>query len=145
MPSSGTPRPDRAGEPDRVAADAVVARGEDVGLAPVGEHALDRARVEARPVGEHDERGLDVVAERGEAAAEARAGAARPVGAADDLAPAAGTTSPSGCAPSTTTTRSTGARPRRSSTGGRSSRCFGEPNRVAAPAASTTAGITRRR
>ena len=47
--------------------DAVVARGDEVGLAPVLEHALDRPRVEVGPVGEHDERGLDVGAERARA------------------------------------------------------------------------------
>ena len=50
----------------------------------VGDQPLDRARIELRPVGEHDERRLDVVAESREAAAEARAGAERPVGARDD-------------------------------------------------------------
>ena len=97
--------PDGSGEHDRVAAVAAVRRGHDLraALAPDLEHAVDRGRGQVRAVGEHDDRGLDVVSEALQAAAERGAGAALPVGAVDDRAP----TSRRSCAPSTTTTSST--------------------------------------
>ena len=73
--------------------------------------------------------------ERGEAAAERGARASLPVRARARRARRAS----SSCAPATTTIWSRPAARTRSSTAGRSSRCFGEPKRSAAPAASTTA------
>ena len=55
-PSSGMRAQQRARDQGRVAADAAVARGDDVAVAAVREHPLDGARVEVGPVGEHDER-----------------------------------------------------------------------------------------
>ena len=64
---------------------AAVARGHDRrGLgAPGLDHAVDRGRVELRPVAEHDDRGFDVVRQRSEPAAKRGARATLPVGAAD--------------------------------------------------------------
>ena len=55
-------RPGRAGEQDGVEADAAVARGDDVaGVGPpVGDDAVDGARVEAGPVGERDDGRLGI-------------------------------------------------------------------------------------
>ena len=98
-------------------------------------------RVELGPVGEDDDRGLGV-AERSEAAAQRRARAALPVGAVDDAARRS--------RPRVRRARRRRHRPRRSPrsalehAGGSRTRCFGEPKRVAAPAASTTAATTRR-
>ena len=64
---------------------ALVGRGHDLGAAllPDLEHAVDRGRRQVRAVGEHDDRGLDVVAERLQAAAERCASSALPLGAVD--------------------------------------------------------------
>ena len=65
-----------------MAAGAVVARGRERRVAR--EQAVDGARVELGPVGEHDDGAVDLGAERGEAAAEGCAGAALPLGAVHD-------------------------------------------------------------
>ncbi len=69
-----------------MAAIARVGGGDDIRtVRPPGfDDAIDRLRVQVRSVGEHDDRGLDVRAERGKPAAKRRARAAFPVGAVDD-------------------------------------------------------------
>src|SRR5439155_6854336 len=52
-------------------------------LAPGLDHAFDRARIDTRPVAEHDHGGLDLVPERREPIAERRAGPALPLRAVD--------------------------------------------------------------
>ena len=66
-------------------ADAAVRRAHPFAttLAPRGDDAVDRGRIEPGSVGEDDDRGLDVRAERREAAAQRGTGAALPLGAAD--------------------------------------------------------------
>jgi hypothetical protein len=56
--------PRGAAEQQRMEADAVVRRGDTVTRAvpPGSDDALDRARVDARPVAEHDDRCLDLIA-----------------------------------------------------------------------------------
>src|SRR5581483_2460254 len=76
--------PDGAREQDGVVARPVVARRHDRRFVAVLEDPFDGARIEVGPVGEDDERGLDVVSERAEAAAQRRAGSAGPVRTADD-------------------------------------------------------------
>ena len=68
-------------------ADAAVGGRDDVSaLGPPGlDDPVDRARIELGPVGEDDDRGLGLGGQRGEAAAQRRARAALPVGAADAL------------------------------------------------------------
>ena len=65
---------------------AAVARCHDLGpgLAPGGDHAVDRSGREAWPVCEDDDGGADLRSERFEAAAKRRAGPALPVVALDD-------------------------------------------------------------
>ena len=65
---------------------AAVRRRHDLrtALAPDVEHAVDRGRRQVRAVGEHDDGGLDVVAEGSQAAPERRSAAALPLGAAND-------------------------------------------------------------
>jgi hypothetical protein len=65
---------------ERVEPDAAVCGTHPLGsgLAPRLEHTVDRLRVDPRPVAEDDHRSLDVVGQRGEAAAEGGAGAALP-------------------------------------------------------------------
>jgi hypothetical protein len=53
-------------------------------VAPSVDDAVEGARIETRPVCEDDHRGLDVLAQSLEAAAQRCAGAALPVGALDD-------------------------------------------------------------
>ena len=147
-PSSGT-SPRRPGGEQRVAALTAVRGGDDVAAvgAPALDHAGDRRRRQVGPVGHDHERRLDVVAERRQPAPERGARAAsqsaqrtrrtkpcrtgsQRVGALDD------------------DDLVDGAAARRSRTRGSSRRCFGEPKRVAAPAARTTAATrltTRRR
>lgn len=62
-------------------ADAAVGGGDAriVAVSPRVDHTVDGPRIEVRPVGEDDDGGLDVLAERGEAAAQRCAGAAFPV------------------------------------------------------------------
>ena len=54
-------------------------------VAPRGDHAVDRARIELGPVGEHDDRRLCVRRQRREPAAQRSPGPALPLGAADRL------------------------------------------------------------
>lgn len=69
-----------------MAALALVGRRHDgvASLAPGGDDALHGLRREIGPVGEEDDRRLDVRRERLEPAAERRAGPALPIGAAND-------------------------------------------------------------
>ena len=78
--------PDVSGKEERVKADTAVRGGDSVGvrLSPRRYHAVDRPRVELRPVAEHDHRGVHVVPERVETAAKRRAGPALPPGAVND-------------------------------------------------------------
>ncbi len=77
-PSFGIRVPERAGDHGRVAAGAVVGGGDELGLVAVGEHPLDRARVDVRAVGEDDQGRFRGRIERRETAAEARARALPP-------------------------------------------------------------------
>ena len=128
--------PDRAAEHDRVAALAAVRRRDDV--APPPRQARSggrprRGRARARRRGRPPLR--RPVAERGEAAAQRRARPALPVGALDGRASVS-----TSCAPATTTISSSSRLARSPfEHPASSSRCFGEPNLVAAPAARTTA------
>src|SRR6266516_7365782 len=51
---------------------------------PGRDHAVDRPRIDTRPVAEHDHGGFDLLAERREPAAERRAGPALPLPTVDD-------------------------------------------------------------
>src|ERR1051325_9211646 len=64
--------PRRTCEQDGMQADAAVGRGDDVAavLPPGGDDAVERPRVEVGPVGEDDERRLDLVGEGREPATE---------------------------------------------------------------------------
>ena len=57
----------------------VIARDDDIAIAAMLDHALDRERVELWSVREHDERCLDVVAEHGKTAAKRCTRATSPV------------------------------------------------------------------
>ena len=124
-----------------MAARAVVRRGHKRSALASREQALDGSPIERRTVGEHDDSMRHVFAERLEAAAQRRSRAELPVGARTSRVSRRAATV-SSCAPATTTISSTPVCARASSTAGSSSRCFGRPYRVAAPAASTMAAIT---
>ena len=124
------------------AVDAVVRRREPIAgaVAPGLDDAVDRARVElrARPRGRSPRRRRP--RECPQAAAQRRAGPALPLGAVDD----ARVGLDARARRRRRRRRRPSSRRSASSTAGRNSRCFGEPKRVAAPAASTTAATTSR-
>ena len=99
--------PGGAVEQHRMEPLTAVGRGDDRpgAVLPRRDDAVDRARVEVGPVGEDDERGLDVVAQRREPAAQRRAGAALPSGQWTVRASVS-----TWCAPMTTSTSSTALR-----------------------------------
>ena len=136
MPAVPRPgcRPTPRGRPEWVTADAAVARRDERRRRSRARRrdAVDRGRCERRGRRRARPPPPRPRGERGEPAAERRAGPALPVRAVDRALRA-------DARPATTTTSSTPCS--RSSTAGRSSRCFGAPNRVAAPAARTTAPI----
>ena len=80
--TSGWPRPPVVGRSDHAACPP-----------PLLEDALDRRRSESRPVGEDDDRRLDLGPERGEPAAQRRAWPSLPVGAGDEPSRRQGTSS----------------------------------------------------
>ena len=67
-----------------MAALPVVGGADELRLVAVGQHPLDRTRVEVGAVCEDDQRRVDVIAERGEATAQARTRPERPVRARHD-------------------------------------------------------------
>ncbi len=146
-PFVGHAVPVSATEHERMPAGTRVGRGDDSSLFPPGfEHALDgcRGRDRARP------RGRPRLRRRRPASASSpqrsEAPGPRPHRSHRDKAErtpcdSLSLGSSSSYAPCTTTISSTGASPSRSSTRGRSSRCLGEPKRVASPAARTTAAM----
>ena len=81
-------RPRRPGDEQRVPADAAVGGRNDVAgpRAPGVDDPGHRFRREVGPVGEHDDGGLDLAAERSEPTAQRRPGPQRPVGAAHQRA-----------------------------------------------------------
>ena len=117
--------PRRRGEHGRMAARAVVARGDDGRLVAVREHALDGARIEVGPVGEHDQRRARRRrrARRGRSAGRRRGRAPSP-GSATTRAP--GRSSSGVRALDDDDLVDARLPPARSSTAGRSSSCFGD-------------------
>ena len=134
-PSSGMRGPGAARERDRVAARRRRSSRRRRARS-LGEHALDRARVELRPVGEHDHRAST---SSPSAASPQRSDAPGPRAQSaqcDERAPGARRAR---ARPATTTISATLVWRSAASTAGSSSRCLTPPYRVEAPAASTIA------
>ena len=101
-----------------------------------GDHAVDGLGREVRPVAEDDDRGLGLLVERVQAAAQRSARPALPVATVDGRRARLDLVRTEDDEHAVD-----GAGRTRSSTGSSRSACLGDPNRVAAPAASTIAHV----
>ena len=108
-------------------------------VAPAVDHPPDGLGSETRPVGEDDDSGLDVVPERRKPAPQRRAQPPLPLRAGDEACPTLQHTVAKSVCPLDHDDLVEGRGFEATSTAGRSTRCFGAPKRVAAPAARTTA------
>ena len=139
-PASGTSSQDAAREQERMETDAAVGGGDALGsfLSPGGDDAVDRSRDRVR--GRRRGRRPPPRPRSPSAARPHRSDAPGPRSQSGQRTERAVVST--SWAPSTTTTSSIAALARtRSRTGSSSTACFGEPKRVDAPAASTTAEI----